>query len=302
MLTLTNKDVESSKPNKINLTDYYLIISELTKIRITFFVSVTTFVGYLLYAKSIDFNFIIPTIGVLFLACGASSFNEYQERNLDALMVRTKGRPLPSGRISENSALLISVMFVFFGSLILLFSSINVFILGIFTLLWYNLVYTPLKSISAFAILPGALVGALPPIIGWAAAGGNIFDYKILTLAIFMFVWQIPHFWLLLLMYDKEYKQAGFPTLSKIFTNSQIVYITFAWIVILVLSSGIFYFAELIESRFAIAAIVIFGLLTLVYSLNVITKKEKAIYKKSFLLINLYVLLTLIIISAESII
>ncbi len=71
--------------------------------------------------------------------------------------------------------------------------------LGIFTLLWYNLVYTPLKRITAFAVLPGALIGAMPPLIGWTAAGGNPLDMEIMAVAFLLFVGQMPHYWLLLL-------------------------------------------------------------------------------------------------------
>ena len=160
-------------------------------------------------------------------------------------MERTKVRPIPSGRITGSNALIISLLLILAGSIILAFHSNTVLLLGLFTLIWYNGVYTPLKQFTAFAIIPGSLVGALPPIIGWVASGGFIFDEKILALSSFMFIWQIPHFWLLLLMYDHEYREAGFPTLSKIFSYKQISQISFVWIVILVISSGLFYLTNL---------------------------------------------------------
>lgn len=278
------------------------ILSDLTKFRITFFVSITTFVGFILHSKSITTNFILPTLGVLVLACGASALNEYQERNLDAQMKRTKLRPLPAGKISAANALLLSFVLILIGSIILFSNSLTVLLLGLFTLIWYNGIYTPLKQKTAFAIIPGSLVGALPPIIGWVASGGGILDIQILSLAAFMFIWQIPHFWLLMLIYDNQYKEAGYPTLSNIFNFNQIVKITFSWIVFLILSSFLFYFSDLSVSYFTNALLVIAGTLTLYLSSKVFFDDSREVFKKSFLQINVYVLFVLIVISVENII
>lgn len=285
-----------------NIKYFSKVLAELTKIKITFFVSVTTFVGYILHHGSINLNFFLSTIGVLILASGASALNEFQESNIDSKMERTKERPIPSGKITAYKALLISFVLILAGTLLLALNNLTVLTLGLFTLVWYNGIYTPLKKKSSLAIIPGALVGALPPIIGWAASGGSIWDIKILTFALFMFIWQIPHFWLLLLMYDDQYKEAGFPTLSNIFSFNLITKITFAWIIILVATSGLFYFAELSVSLLSNAIIAISGLTTIYFSIKVITDKRKEIFKKAFLIINAYVLSVLIVISVESII
>ncbi len=287
---------------KSKLSEFLGILSELTKFRITFFVSVTTYVGFILHSGSINLDFLIPTIGVLILASGASALNEYQERNSDFQMERTKIRPIPSGRITAYNALFISLILILIGSLVLALHSSAVLLLGLFTLVWYNGVYTPLKQVTAFAIIPGSLVGALPPIIGWVASGGEILDDQILALALFMFIWQIPHFWLLLLMYDHQYSEAGFPTLSKLFSYKRISQITFAWIVILVLSSSLIYLSNLSESIYSNVLLIILGLATLFFSSKVIFKNEREIYKKSFFQINAYVLFVLIVISFEKII
>ena len=301
-ISISTQNVTASKSRIQNISEYLGILSELTKFRITFFVAVTTFVGYLLHSGGLELNMILPTIGVLVLACGASSLNEYQERIVDSKMRRTNSRPIPSGRISAQNSLMISIALIFFGALILFLSSKVVMFLGLFTLLWYNAVYTPLKQKTAIAILPGSLVGALPPVIGWVASGGAILDPKILALALFMFIWQIPHFWLLLLMYDDQYKEAGFPTLSKMFTFSQITRITFIWISILVLASVLFYFSDLVMSNISISIMIIAGALTFYFSLPVLKSDQKEIFRKTFLLINAYVLSILIVISIENII
>ncbi len=293
---------KSEITQKSKLSEFVGILSELTKFRITFFVSVTTYVGFILYSGTINLDFLLPTIGVLILASGASALNEYQERNSDYQMERTKVRPIPSGRISAFNALFISLILILIGSTILALHSITVLLLGLFTLVWYNGVYTPLKQFTAFAIIPGSLVGALPPVIGWVASGGGLFDNQILALASFMFIWQIPHFWLLILMYDHQYREAGFPTLSNLFSYKQISQITFAWIVILVFSSSLIYLSNLSVSIISNLFLILAGLITLYFSSKVMLKNGREIYKKSFFQINAYVLFVLIVISLEKII
>ena len=207
------------------------IFSELTKIKITSFVALTTAFGFIAASGKINFDIVPVLLGVLLLAFGSAALNHYQERNFDAMMDRTKNRPIPSGRISSVNALLVSVLLIIFGSIVLLIgSNYLALIFGLLDLIWYNFVYTLLKRKTAFAIVPGSLVGAIPPVIGWVAAGGELFDPQILAIAFFFFVWQIPHFWLLLLVMDKDYRKAGFPTLTQIFSRDQLSRITFVWI------------------------------------------------------------------------
>lgn len=215
----------------ISLNKDIKIFSELTKVRITSFVTLTTAFGYIAAAGKIDFQIIPVLFGVLLLAFGSAVLNHHQEKEFDAMMDRTKNRPIPSGRITSKNALLISVLLVISGSVVLLIGS-NLLALGfgLLNLIWYNFVYTLLKRKTAFAIVPGSLVGAIPPVIGWVAAGGKLVDPQILAIAFFFFVWQIPHFWLLLLVMDKDYRKAGFPTLTQIFSREQLSRITFVWI------------------------------------------------------------------------
>lgn len=301
-ITITENNESEKQQILSRFGEFVNILMELTKFRITFFVSLTTFVGYILHNGKIDFNFILPTFGVLILASGASALNEYQERKLDSKMKRTNSRPIPSCRITANNALFVSISLVLLGSLVLFIHDPLVMMIGVFTLLWYNGIYTPIKKKTSLAIIPGALVGALPPVIGWVASGGQLFDDKILGFALFMFIWQIPHFWLLVLLYDDQYKKAGFPTLSKIFTFNQITYITFSWITILVLSSYMIYMVELSSTLGSNLLLTISGVATFLFSLKIITEKRKEIFSKSFLLINVYVLFILIVISIENII
>jgi len=208
------------------------ILFELTKIRITSFVTLTTAFGFICAAGEINLDIIFPTFGILLLACGSAVINHYQERKTDALMDRTKNRPTPSGKISPTNALKIAVILILAGSIILYSGSgILALFLALLNLIWYNGIYTPLKKKNPLAIVPGSLVGAIPPAVGWVAGGGSIFDPGILIISFFFFIWQIPHFWLLLLVLDKDYEKAGFPTLTKIFSHIQLARITFIWII-----------------------------------------------------------------------
>ncbi len=274
---------------------------ELGKVRITFFVAFSTSVGYLLKSEKLELNMILPALGVLVLAMGSSAFNHYQERHSDALMDRTKGRPSPSGRITARYGFTAAVSMVIIGLTLIYFSSnITAMMLGIIALIWYNLIYTPLKKKYALAVVPGSLIGAIPPVIGWVAANGNILEPKILALALFFFIWQIPHFWLLLLLFGKDYEKAGFPTLTKIFTNDQLSRITFMWMTALVTSCMLIPFFDISTKLISVVLMILLGLWLLVESLDILTKYfERIIYRKAFIRINLYVLAIVIILSLD---
>lgn len=203
---------------------------ELSKVKITFAVSLTTIAGYLLTKGSLDTGLILPVIGIFLLACGSSALNHFQDSDRDALMKRTASRPIPSGRISRNGALLVAILLTVLGSgLLYLGSGFVGFQLGLLALLWYNAIYTPLKRKTAYAVIPGSVIGAIPPVVGWVAGGGSVFDAQVLILAFFFFIWQVPHFWLLMLKYGDEYTNAGYPSITQRYNDEQIRYITFLW-------------------------------------------------------------------------
>lgn len=218
---------------------YFLkIILELGKVRISFPVALSALTGYALQTGQIGLRGFLLAAGVFLVSCSSGAINHLQERHTDALMPRTKNRPLPSGKISLNSALGVAATYFLSGSLILLwFFPALAWLAALVTLLSYNAFYTPLKKITAFAVVPGSLVGALPPYIGWLAAGGSISDPVIFWVAVFFFIGQIPHFWLLLLMFGHEYKLAGYPSLNDIFSENQIKRLTFTWILATIASA-----------------------------------------------------------------
>jgi protoheme IX farnesyltransferase len=204
------------------------IILELGKVRIATMSVVTVMGGYLLAAGGLGPGALQAVVGVFLLACGASALNQWQERDLDAKMVRTAGRPIPSGRATPGYVLAVALTLVALGSAAL-YPNWTAIALGIFTVFWYNGVYTPLKRKTAFAAVPGGVVGALPPVIGWVCGGGDILDPRIRAVAFFFFIWQIPHFWLLLMRTGDDYRRAGLPTLTAVFSREQLSRVTFVW-------------------------------------------------------------------------
>lgn len=203
---------------------------ELCKIRIAFLSAFSAATGFMLSPAELRSQIIILVPGVFLLACGSSALNQYQERSIDAVMPRTCARPLPSCRIRPADALYFSILLIFSGFLVLLLTgSLPAALLGLTAVLWYNGVYTHLKKITAFAAVPGALVGAIPPAIGWTAAGSGIMDPRLLLICFFFFLWQVPHFWLLIMNYGPEYEKAGFPSLTGIFSEKQLRRIIFIW-------------------------------------------------------------------------
>ena len=220
----------------ISWREWFMLLLRLGKIKISLLSTLSTATGYLLATGKITIHMFVPTAAVLLLACGSCALNQYQEREIDQSMERTKSRPIPSGRLNPEVALWISLGLILSGSFILYLGMNNLtLVVGLLAVLWYNLIYTPLKQKTAFAAIPGALVGAIPPILGWVSGGGDLFDPRIWGIGLFLFIWQVPHFWLLLLDSSRDYEKAGLPSITKIFSTAQIKRIIF----ILLLSTGV---------------------------------------------------------------
>ncbi len=203
---------------------------ELTKLRISGASTFTAAAGYVAFLRGADSGLITTLLGILLLAMGSSALNEVQEHRFDALMPRTATRPIPRGDLTPLQATVFAVSLAVAGFLILLLAhNLTSALLGALALGWYNGFYTPLKRVSAFAVVPGSLIGALPPAIGWTAAGGSVADPSVLALAFVFFIWQVPHFWLLVGLHAEGYEEAGYPTLVGLFGRPRLSRLTFTW-------------------------------------------------------------------------
>jgi protoheme IX farnesyltransferase len=278
------------------------ILLELVKFRITVLVSFTTALGYFLASTKLGFAFVYPVLGIFLLACSAAALNQYQEVKTDLMMERTRNRPIPSGKISRNNVLIISAILLLAGTSILFIkTNFGTLFTGLLTFYWYNAVYTPLKKKTALAIIPGSLVGALPPLAGWLAAGGNLLDLKIGIVALYFFVWQIPHFWLLLLLYGSDFKKGGFPVLTDLYSEAFIKRITFALLIATLLigitipyvGSGLYLATQLV----IIASSVLMFLVALSFLRNKNIERKDIV--KTFVSINLYTLTLITVLSAD---
>lgn len=206
---------------------------ELCNARVALLATCSAAVGYLLSAPGLRSEILMIMCGVFLLASGALALNQCQDRKLDASMPRTSKRPIPSGRTTPIHALAFSILLLLIGFVFLLSTTRGrmVSALGLFALLWYNGIYTYFKRKSAFAAVPGALIGAVPPAMGWIAAGGTLQDPRILALCLFFFLWQIPHSWLFMAHYGEEYEKAGIPTVVSWISAAQLQRILSTWIV-----------------------------------------------------------------------
>jgi protoheme IX farnesyltransferase len=278
-------------------------LAELGKIRITSAVTLSTLLGYLLFKREFDTGVIIPSIGIFLLAMASAALNHYQEREIDKKMNRTKDRPIPSGRISARMALLYSLFLAITGTLMLyLDSGFLAMQLGLLALLWYNAIYTPLKRITPFAVVPGSFIGAIPPMVGWVAAGGEITDPTILIVSLFFFIWQIPHFWLLLMKYGNDYHQAGFPSLTNIYTIDQLKKITFVWtITTAIIALFIPIFGTMYQEIWKFLLLISSTIIIVLFIPLLIKKEESNWQKKYFIYINSFLLVVMILLSADAV-
>lgn len=283
------------------MKNYIQILLEITKFRITIFVTITTMFGYIAASNSVNTEMILPVLGILLLACGSAAFNHYQERNTDALMDRTKNRPIPSGRISPLAVLKTAITLVVVGSVLLFIgSNIVALMLGLLNLFWYNIVYTPLKKVTSLAIVPGSLVGAIPPMVGWIAGGGSLVDPQIILISFFFFIWQIPHFWLLLMLLDKDYQKAGFPTLTQIFSKEQLARITFMWITATAITGLLLPFFLVTKNIFVDYSLLIAAIWLTFNAFKLIRQTEGNLYFRfAFRDINYFALFVVLIISFD---
>jgi heme o synthase len=192
-------------------------LTELLKIRLSALVAFSCAFGYALAVRG-DIHWqtlFMVYIGGFFMSGAAVTVNQIIERDLDKIMTRTMNRPLPTGKVNVQEAVLFSLMCLLASTVILwIYANPLTVVLSLVSMVLYSFVYTPLKRVGPVAVFVGAIPGALPPLLGWIAATGTISHEAMIIFGI-QFIWQFPHFWAIAWVADDDYKKAGFKLLPS---------------------------------------------------------------------------------------
>ncbi|WP_415864344.1 heme o synthase [Thalassobellus suaedae] len=201
---MSNSKTSLSAPSVIS--DF----KEITKMRLALSVVFSSIAGYLLGVDTVDFKtLVLLAFGGYFMVGASNAFNQIIEKDLDALMDRTKNRPIPAGRMSVNTAFVIASIFTLLGIIILYTINKQTAMFGAISIFIYTCVYTPLKTKTPISVFVGAIPGAIPFMLGWVAATDN-FGIEPGTLFALQFFWQFPHFWAIGWFLFEDYKKGGF--------------------------------------------------------------------------------------------
>lgn len=256
-----------------------------------------------LAAGELSTTMLWPVAGIFLLACGASAYNQYQEWPYDEKMERTRRRPIPSRRVSPAEGVRIALIGIAGGFMILMYHTNWIcFLLGILNLVWYNGIYTWLKRKTAFAVVPGALTGVIPILMGWSAMEGNLADNRVLFLAFFIFIWQMPHFWILTLKYGHEYRIAGFPVLNDLFSDIWIKAIVMMWLISSSGASILLVFFKIIQLPLIGYGIMVTNILLLSLLAWQLFIASKMRYRLIFIAANLFMLIVMLSLIADRLI
>lgn len=271
----------------------------LVKLPIALASMLTALLGFRMAGGALGGKALWLVTGTMLLAMGAGALNQIQERDSDARMFRTRTRPLPAGSLSLQTAWIGCLLLASGGLGALGFGTgLAAAAIGLATLLWYNGVYTPLKRRFAWSVLLGALVGVLPPCMGWVAAGRTPLEAPLLALGLLFFVWQIPHFWMLLLIHGEDYARAGFPTPLRRLSSRRAARQAFGWILLLVLVSALVPVTGLIRSPLGLAGLLLGDVGLLWSGKRLLSRAPEP--RWGFLAINLFALAAISLMLADA--
>ena len=203
-----NSTVISEK--KILMSTLLSDLKQLTKVGLSLSVVFSSVAGYFLAVDVINYSTaFLLALGGFFMVGASNAYNQIIEKDTDAIMQRTKNRPLPMGRMSVSFAMTVAVLLTILGLSILYSINPKTALFGAISIFLYTCAYTPLKSVTPLAVFVGAIPGAIPFMLGWVAATGN-FGIEAGFLFMIQFFWQFPHFWSIGWLQFEEYKKAGF--------------------------------------------------------------------------------------------
>lgn len=284
-----------------NNTSFLIDFKEITKAGLAISVVFSSLVGYLLgYSDEHPFNWFtlfLLAIGGYFMVGASNVFNQVIEKDLDAKMDRTKNRPLPSGRVSSQNALLLGYALTLAGLIILYFINPKTAMFGAISIFMYVSMYTPLKTLTPLSVFVGAFPGAIPFMLGWVAATGN-FGIEAGTLFLIQFFWQFPHFWAIGWFLFEDYEKAGFfmlPTGKRdAKTAIQIILYTF-WLIVASVLPVFGFTGALTLSIVGAVVVTLLGLWMLYFAFKLYKNRDAISAKKLMLVSVTYITLLQIV-------
>lgn len=273
----------------------------ITKARLAISVVFSTIAGYVLGVDSWSTDnlvvLLLLAIGGYCMVGASNVFNQILEKDLDALMDRTKNRPLPAGLISKNNALILGFTLTILGLVILYAVNPKTAMFGAISIFMYVCLYTPLKTVTPLSVFVGAFPGAIPYMLGWVAATGN-FGIEAGTLFIIQFFWQFPHFWAIgWFLYD-DYKKAGFfmlPTGQRDKKTALQTILYTVWMILASLIPALGMTGKLYLTKISAALVVLLGCWMLFYAVKLYKEMDAKAARKLMIVSVSYISLLQII-------
>ena len=285
----------------VSLVKYHL---QAAKVPLCLLVAFSALFGFSLSSQRIGLDGFLVGLSVFLLACAGASLNSFQEHRWDRLMQRTRKRPVAAGLLAPEQARKQGQILAGVGLCMLLlgFATPAPVLAGIVALILYNLVYTPLKYRSIWAIIPGALCGAIPPYIGWLAGGGAVLSPIIGCVIVLLVIWQIPHFWLVVLANRRDYHESVLPSLAQLMPERSLRLVCIVWVTALVsvLHTLIIMLDGLpggIRVMISLVSLVVLGFLGLQMGM-----RARPDYRRLFIVLNSFMLLVMALFTVGAIV
>lgn len=278
--------------SSLNVATRFQDFKAVTKMGLSLSVVFSSIAGYLLAAEEVRFSVLgLLAVGGYCMVGASNVFNQIIERDLDALMIRTEKRPIPSGRISVTNAFILGLVLTILGLSVLYVINPRTAMFAAVSIFLYTSVYTPLKQKTPLSVFAGAIPGAIPFMLGWVAFTGK-FDIEPGTLFLIQFFWQFPHFWAIAWFLDSDYKKAGFlmlPTGAKDKGTVLQVIIYIAWTVLISLVPAFGVTGNLQLSLLGAVLIAVIGLGFLYYGFKLFQQQTDQSARKLMFVSILYI-------------
>lgn len=297
-----NKERLSSTKSSVSSVSVITDFKEITKMGLSISVVFSSIAGYLLGAETISvLTLVLLAIGGYFMVGASNAYNQIIERDLDALMDRTKNRPIPAGRMSVNTAFIIASTFTVLGVITLYYINPKTAMYGAISIFLYTSVYTPLKTKTSLAVFIGALPGAIPFMLGWVAAR-NDFGIEPGTLFAIQFFWQFPHFWSIGWFLFEDYKKGGFfmlPTGKRDKGTAVQIIMYSIWTIIASIIPVFGFTGDLKLSIVGALLVFLIGLVMLFYAFKLFRERSTKVAKQLMLSSVFYITMLQIIYVAD---